>query len=223
MSKPLDLAGKQFDHLTAIERVGSDKKGQALWRCRCDCGKERVITANSLTSGNTKSCGHTRAENCRGVNGIPHKKLTLIRAGMKKRCYDKRNKDYQQYGGRGIEICHEWLNPIDGHDNFVRWALANGYREGLSIDRIDVNGNYSPENCRWATMTMQAVNRRNRKSKLGVRGVRYSERQHKYHARIGINGNYLHLGYFESLDDAVNARREAEKKYFGYELGGNTT
>lgn len=218
MSLPKDLSGQKFGMLTAIERVGSDKKGTALWKCVCDCGKETIVRTYALTGHTQNSCGCTRATNCRNVNGIPHPKLTRTRIAMVRRCYDSGQRTYKYYGARGIKVCNEWLNPVTGHDNFVIWALENGYREGLTLDRIDVDGDYCPNNCRWVNRSVQAFNRHDRKSKLGIRGVEYAPKQKKYKANISVNNNRIHLGYYLTIEDAIAAREQAEIKYYGETL-----
>ena len=218
MSLPKDLSGQRFGMLTAIERVGSSKKGTALWKCVCDCGKETIVRTYALTSHSINSCGCTRADKCRGVNGIPHPKLTKTRISMIRRCYDKRQNAYKYYGARGIKVCDEWLNPTTGHDNFIIWALNNGYRDDLTIDRIDVDGDYCPENCRWVNRSVQAFNKHERKSKLGIRVVAYNTRQKKYIARISADKKRIFLGYYSTIEEAVSAREQAEIKYYGESL-----
>ena len=137
---------------------------------------------------------------------------------MIRRCYDKRQNAYKYYGARGIKVCDEWLNPTTGHDNFIIWALNNGYRDGLTIDRIDVDGDYCPENCRWVNRSVQAFNKHERKSKLGIRGVEYNTRQKKYIARISADKKRIFLGYYSTIEEAVSAREQAEIKYYGESL-----
>lgn len=165
MGKLVDLTGQRFGRLTVIERAGT-KKGHATWLCICDCGKESTVKGSSLTSGMTRSCGCLyKAVNQTGAhtthNGSKDRLYNIWRT-MRQRCQNPNSTKFADYGGRGIKVCEEWQSyPV-----FRDWALSHGYSDDLSIDRINVNGNYEPSNCRWATAKVQANNRRPRKRKI---------------------------------------------------------
>ena len=194
-----------LEKITFIEDLGTMfptenskyKHRYGLYKCGF-CGTEFRACIHSINQGKTKSCGCyskqlTKERNTK--HGFGYTRLYSIWKDIKRRTLNPKYKRYLDYGGRGITICDEWL---DIH-NFYNWAMENGYEEnkGLSIDRIDNDGNYCPENCRWTTPTIQSRNQRIYKNNTsGYRGVYFSKNQGKYKAQICVNKKRIHLGHF---------------------------
>lgn len=159
-----DISGQRFGRLTVIRYldITERKKKNKNWLCRCDCGEYTTANASILKCGTKKSCGCLAIENSRRPrkHGMSKTRIWNIYQGMVKRCNNKEEPAYKDYGGRGITICDEWTGN-EGMEKFFDWAFKNGYKDDLEIDRIDVNGNYEPSNCRWATPSQQSRNKRN--------------------------------------------------------------
>lgn len=159
-------AGDKFGRLTIIEQTPQRKQRCIIYKCRCDCGNIVFVKGTNLKKGYTKSCGCLQKEMSTEANkthGQSKTKLYYVWQRMKQRCNNKSNRAYKYYGGRGIYVCKEWN---DDYISFYEWSVNNGYKEGLTIDRIDNNEGYSPNNCRWVTMKVQSENRKKRNIEL---------------------------------------------------------
>jgi hypothetical protein len=208
----IDLTGQKFGLLT-VEKYSHTKNHRAIWLCKCDCGNTIETNSKVLKNGHTSSCGCLKHR--KGKNNPTHKhgetKTSEYHTwiGIKLRCYNKNNSQYKYWGGRGISVCDQWL------DSFESFIADMGPKPSPkhSIDRIAVNGNYEPSNCRWATSSEQARNRRTRNIS-GHNGVIWNKNRGKWQARIKLDKD-THLGLFELLEEAIAARKLAEIKYWG--------
>lgn len=145
----IDLKGMKFGKWTALESIGKGK-----WKCECECGTLKDVVGSTLRGGKSRSCG------CASIkHGYEGSKVYRLWSYMKERCFNENHKSWEYYGGRGITVCEEWLEA----KAFIEWCLNNGYKEGLTIDRIDVNSDYCPSNCRFISNLEQQRNKRNSK------------------------------------------------------------
>lgn len=170
MGITIDIKDKKFGRLTALSLdhiEKSYKRTQHFWLCKCECGNKIVALKSNLTTGHTKSCGcyereltSKRSKIINKTHGKSEVRIYKNLQGMIQRCHNNKTANYKNYGGRGIKVCVEWLDKENGFMNFYNWAMLNGYKDNLTIDRIDNNGNYEPSNCRWIDMQSQNENTR---------------------------------------------------------------
>lgn len=167
MGKFIDITGQKFGRLTVVERLENDKHNRSVFRCKCDCGNEITAAGRNLRIRKVQSCGcYAKDKKKEVIHGLSKHPLYRIWLGIKQRCYNLNAKRFQDWGGRGITMCDEWRNDFQA---FYDWAIANGYEKGLSIDRINNNDNYTPENCRFTTVVEQQRNMR-RNNMIEYRG-----------------------------------------------------
>ena len=173
MGKIIDLKGKKFNKLSVIEFAYTKKqpsgKSVAFWKCLCDCGNISYVSATHLKSNHTTSCGCALKQHQKNLgeynyaNGLSNTRIGRIYYNMINRCKNPNVSSYKYYGAMQIKVCEKWQPKNNGFKNFCDWAFQNGYNENLTIDRIDNNGNYEPNNCRWVDLYIQANNKKKTK------------------------------------------------------------
>ena len=174
-----------------------------LYQC-CYCGKSWECSSSLIKTGRTKSCGCQKINTLGIKHGLYNNRFYATWNNIFKRCTNPKNKDYKDYGGRGITVCEEWLDVTI----FIAWCEStHPNMEGYTLDRIDNDKGYNPENCRWADRSTQSINQRIQKNnKSGVVGVHYYKGNVKWVAYISVTNTRKHIGYFDSIEEAVQAR-----------------
>jgi len=203
-----DMTGERFGRLTVQKPLGTTRTGHKTWGCLCECGKEVVVDGAKIRSGEVKSCGCLLADRNHGLWGTPE---YWVWHSMKQRCENPHFKQYSDYGGRGITVCARW-------EEFKNFFSDMGERPApeLTIERIDNEKGYSPDNCKWATKTEQQRNKKlQRRNKTGFTGVWWREDRGKYIAMVVACGKCIRLGSFGNIAAAIAARKEGEVKYWG--------
>jgi len=199
-----DFTGEVYGKLTVLDKYLPEIYGSKYWNCLCECGVTKYFIISQLTSHRRKDCG------C-GQHHMSRTREYSSWQGMKARCYNKNHMAFMDYGGRGIKVSEDWIN------SFLTFFDDMGEcPEGMSLDRIDVNGDYCKENCRWSDFSIQNFNQRVRITNTsGVVGVGWHKQVNKWRAYIAKDSLQISLGVFESFEEACRARLEAEIKYYG--------
>ncbi len=209
--KAVDLSGMIFGKLTAKESMGARRHGGLVWRCVCECGNVKDVPSASLRSGGTRSCGCLFGKHMitHGMSKTPEYKVWCF---MIQRCNNPKSDSYPLYGGRGISVCSRW----EVFENFIS-DMGRRPDNSLSIERVDNERGYSPDNCKWDTHTAQARNTRKPKTNTsGIKGVSYMKQHQKYRAYIHVDRKFICLGLHQEKSGAAEARRLGEIKYWGF-------
>ena len=210
MSVKIDLSGHRYGKLVVIKLAVDVPGKKKKWLCKCDCGNEVVVAGSNLRSGHSTQCKKCQFETQKSniKHGYSHTKLYYVWYGMLNRCENKKHKSYYDYGAKGIEVCEEWHKP----EEFIKWALENGYKEGLEIDRIDTKGNYCPENCRWIPRLANANNKSNNKLiKHNGEEKTLAEWARYYNVNYKNLSRNLKKGY--SLEEAVEREKTGDRSH----------
>lgn len=205
MRPAIDLSQQRFGRLLVLTRSGTSDGGCAMWKCRCDCGAEKIAVSSELRRGHTRSCGCLLGDSNR-ANKTKHGHAPKGRISpefrawghMKERCYSPKHVSYPNYGARGIQVCDRWLHGADGKSGFECFFADMGRKPSpsLSVDRADNNGDYEPGNCRWATDKQQQRNtRRNRRVTIGGRSASFAEHCERYGISDAAVRSRLSLGW----------------------------
>lgn len=209
----VDLAGSKFGRLTVLEYAGKNQRNQSLWLCECECGTIKEYLGYNLSNGHTVSCGcycKEMTRTAKRTHGMSKTRIYDIWAHMKSRCGKPNCKEYEWYGGRGIKVCEEWANDFMA---FFNWAMANGYRDDLTIERKDVAGNYDPENCEWATTDVQSNNKTTTKY-LTYEGYTFSLRDWSRILGLDLRGLWWRLFTAKwDKDDAIRRKNNSNEKW----------
>lgn len=200
-----NLTGMSFGRLVVVSYAGKNKHNKTTWVCICDCGESTTVIGSYMNNGNTKSCGCLQrevAKERRTTHGMYKSPEYFTYNDMLNRCHNKQNKDYASYGGRGIKVCARW------RDSFEAFYADMGSRPpSLSLDRIDNDAGYSPDNCRWATSSEQSLNRRiNKNNTSGIKGVSWDKLSCKWEARF----REQRIGTFDTIEQAEAAYKTAK-------------
>lgn len=207
MPKFCDLTGKRFGRLVVIEHAGRNANKRQIWKCLCDCGATHVADSAALTRANTRSCGCYLKERITKHGGTGKASYNTWRA-MMRRCYSPNDKDYQRYGARGITVCGAW-------HTYTAFVADMGEPTGAqTLDRIDLNGSYTPSNCRWASPATQARNTRVKSNKSGHRGI-WAVKPGMWLAYISAGRKKYYGKCRTSLAKALDDRKELERMHWG--------
>jgi len=202
-----DLSGKRFGRLIVL-REGKPrvepKRSRVTWDCICDCGNTTTVDTGSLNNGKIISCGCYHKEQIT-KHGLRYHPLYIVLTGIKSRCFNPKSPAFECYGARGIGLCDEWNNNVK---SFIEWGMANGYKEGLQIDRINNDGNYEPINCHFVMSRENALNRRNliKSNTSGYCGIHYIKQEKSWKAVITVKNKVLSLGQNKDKRTALSFR-----------------